>query len=375
MRKLALSIAVFLFVVFAFSIYSQLELPAPTGSYAVGQTIHRWVDDSRPEVLTEDPNDVRGLVAVIWYPAQPGSGEIKGYFPYLSSLSDAMIQSGEVRPWEVWGLRFVRSQTRFEASPVKSELPFPVVILSPGNGTNVEFYSGLAGELASHGYVVVGINHPYDVAAAELSDGGVAPYDKGQWSLDAAGHQAYTVERIRVRTADMLFALGKIGEMNKDGPLAGLLDLNSVAAAGHSLGGITASEACKADRRFQACLNFDGLQRGGPFSLEETAIPPEQPFLFLTKESQLHPRLLERFELTSESYWVVVHGASHQSFTDGPLLRPSLLPGPNQEDQFMNMIQKYTLAFLDHSLKEQPDDLLSKTGSDEEVSVKAFPSN
>jgi hypothetical protein len=172
-----------------------------------------------------------------------------------------------------------------------------------------------------------------------------------------------------------LFALEKVEEMNTDGPFAGLLDLNSVAAAGHSLGGITASEACKADRRFQACLNFDGLQRGGPFSMEEAAIPPEQPFLFLTKESQLHPRLLERFELTSESYWVVVHGASHQSFTDGPLLRPSLLPGPNQEDQFMELIQKYTLAFLDHSLKEQPDNLLSKTGSDEEVSVKAFPSN
>ncbi len=249
------------------------------------------------------------------------------------------------------------------------------MILSPGNGTNIEFYASLAGEIASHGYIVVGLNHPYDVAAVQLSDGRVAPYDKDQWSLEPNVHQTYITERIKVRTADVVFALEKLEEMNANGTFAGLLDLDSVAAAGHSLGGITASEACKADSRFNACLNFDGLQRGGPFSMEETAIPPQQPFMFLTKESQLHPKLIERFESMPESYWVVVHGASHQSFTDGPLLQPSLMPGSNQEDQFMNLIQKYTLAFLDQTLNGRPNSLLSNTVTNEQVSVKVFPSN
>jgi hypothetical protein len=109
--------------------------------------------------------------------------------------------------------------------------------------------------------------------------------------------------------------------------------------------------------------------------MDETAIPPEQPFLFLTKESQLHPRLLERFELISASYWVVVHGASHQSFTDGPSIRPSILPGPNQADEWMSLIQKYTLAFLDQTLKGQPSSLFSKSKANETVSVSIFPSN
>lgn len=375
MRKITLCIALVLVISSSLSIYAQLELPAPTGPYAVGQMILRWVDASRPEVLTEDPNDVREVVAVIWYPAEPESGVKEGYFPHLASLSSAMIQSEEVKPWEVFGLRFIRSETRFEASPVKNVHPFPVVILSPGNGTNVEFYSVLAGELASHGYVVVGIDHPYDVPAVALSDGRVAPYDKDQWSLDAVDHQAYITERIKVRTGDMVFALENVEELNTEGPFAGLLDLNSVAAAGHSLGGITASEACKADRRLGACLNFDGLQRGGPFSMEETAIPPEQPFLFLTKEARLPPRLLERFETMSETYWVVIHGASHQSFTDGPSLQPTFLPGPNQADERMSLIQKYTRAFLDQTLKEQPSSLLSKSTANETVSVNIFPSN
>jgi len=250
------------------------------------------------------------------------------------------------------------------------------VLFSPGNGTNIEFYSSLAGEIASHGYIVVGINHPYDVAAVELSNGSVAPYDKHQWLLSPSEHEAYTAERIKVRIADVLFALDQLTALNSSvtSPLAGMFDLDSVAVAGHSLGGIIASEACKADPRFKTCLNFDGLQRGGPFSMAESALPPSQPFLFLTKESELHPKLVERFESTSESYWVVIHGASHDSFTDGPLLQPALLPIPNQADGYMNLIQKYTLAFLDRTLKLQPRGLLSVAIEREDVSVKVFPS-
>jgi len=171
------------------------------------------------------------------------------------------------------------------------------------------------------------------------------------------------------------FVVDRLNDLRSTGRFAGIIDLNSIAVGGHSLGGITASEACKADPRFKACLNLDGLQGGGPFSMEETAIPPEQPFLFLTKESELHPKLLERFESMDESYWITVHGASHQSFTDGLLLQPTLLPGSNQADQLMSWIQKYTLAFLDQTLKGQPNGMLSKTTSRGSVSVRVFPSN
>ena len=373
--KTALLIGVFVLLVLSLSSYSQLELPAPSGPYAVGLILLKWGDVSRPEALTEDPNDVREVVALLWYPAEAGTGVKAGYFPQLAAVSDALIQSGEVEWWQVSGLRFVRSESRFGANPVKAERPFPALILSPGNGTNIEFYASLAGEIASHGYIVIGINHPYDVPAVELANGMVAVYRKDQWLLDAKAHQEYSTERIKVRTADVLFTLEQLDELNSTGPFAGMLELNSIAVGGHSLGGITASEACKADPRFKACLNFDGLQRGGPFSMEETAVPPEQPFLFLTKESQLHPTLVERFNSTGESYWVIVHGASHQSFTDGPSLQPSVVPGANQADRQMSLIQKYTLAFLDQTLKGQPNRLLSKTVAQEDVSVTVFPSH
>jgi dienelactone hydrolase len=326
--------------------------------------------------MTEDPDDFREVMAMVWYPAETHTGVDAGYFPDLPAISDALAGSGEVTWWEVMGLRFVRSESRLDAIPLQNQAPYPVVLLLPGNATNIEFYSSLAGEIASHGYIVVGLNHPYDVPAVELSDGRIAPYDKEQWSLDRAAHQAYIRERHPVKVMDVLFALDQLvlANSNPENPLAGKLDLESLAVAGHSLGGLVASEACKADPRFKACINVDGLQQGGPFSVEESAVPPSQPFLFLTKEAQLHPNLVEKFESTAESYWVVIHGTAHDSFTDGPLLRSLIWPGSTQAEEHMILIQKYTLAFLNQILKDRASHLLAESSEREDISVKAFPS-
>jgi predicted dienelactone hydrolase len=373
--RLASLVGVCLLLVVSLSIYSQLELPAPGGPYEVGRMVVKWVDSTRPEVLTEDPQDAREVIAMVWYPAETGMGENAAYFPHLPVVADSLVQSGEVTRWQVWGLQFVRSEVLLDATPIKAEHPFPVVIFSPGNGTNIEFYTSLAGEIASQGYIVLGLNHPYDVPAVELSSGKIARYDKEQWTLSQEENQQYIAERIKVRVTDVIHVLEQLEEMNETGPFAGVLDLDSVAVAGHSLGGITASEACKVYSRVKACLNFDGLQQGGPFSMDESAVPPAQPFFFLTKEPQLHPKLVERFESMTESYWVVVHGATHQSFTDGPLLQPSLFPVPNRADEWMGLIQQYSIAFLNHVLKGQPDDLLYNTTDKMDVSVKVFRRN
>jgi dienelactone hydrolase len=333
------------------------------------------MDTSRPEVLTANPDDFREVIALIWYPAESGTGTKNAYFPGLSIVSKTLVESGEVASWEVFGLQFIRSQILLNAKPMKSAAPYPVLIFSPGNGTNIEFYNRLASEIASHGYMVVGLNHPYDVAAVELLDHKIAQFYEEQDALNRQANQVFIAVRIKVRTLDVLFVLQQLEDLNAKGPLAGMLDLKSAAVAGHSLGGITASEACKAVSRFRACLNFDGLQKGGPFSTEATAVPPNQPFLFITKESQLHPSLIEKFKSMQESYWIVIHGASHDSFTDGPSLQPSLLPISNNADQIMLLIQKYTLAFLDQILKGQTSSLLARSVHLQDVSVEVYPSD
>jgi hypothetical protein len=78
--KIALLIGSLVLILLTLSIFLQLELPAPSGSYTVGRTIFRWIDTSRPEVLTEDPSDFREVMALVWYPAVSETGSKTGYF-------------------------------------------------------------------------------------------------------------------------------------------------------------------------------------------------------------------------------------------------------------------------------------------------------
>src|SRR6266511_6490533 len=45
------------------------RLPQPSGPYAIGTLTYHWVDNARPEIFTDDPNDRRELMVQIWYPA------------------------------------------------------------------------------------------------------------------------------------------------------------------------------------------------------------------------------------------------------------------------------------------------------------------
>lgn len=373
-RLIALGGAVVVLCLFL-SLALQLDLPKPTGPYTVGRTTTNWVDASRSEVITADPNDTRELPTSIWYPAETGTGTKATYFPNLDQVAQNLSASGEVGRLEVAGLPLIRSNSYENAAVSNTETTYPVLLLSPGNGTNVEFYAALADELASHGYVVVGLNHPYDGAAVSLSNGRVAQFAAVPPSTDREANQTQVRERIDVRTADALFALDQLQTLNADpeNPLAGRLDLTRVGIMGHSLGGITAAQACQQDPRLKACLNLDGLQEGGAFSAHRDPQLPTQPFMFITKEEEMMRPLVKLFEaLPSESYQVTIHGATHDSFTDGPLLLPSLLPITNKADRIHTLTREYTLAFFDQVLNGQSNPLLATPLSDGQVSVEIY---
>jgi pimeloyl-ACP methyl ester carboxylesterase len=205
-------------------------------------------------------------------------------------------------------------------------------------------------------------------------DGGrVAQFVEGPSALGE--RQEWVSQRIVERTADALFVLEQLTSLNSQagGLFAGHLDLEHIAIMGHSLGGITAAGACRHDRRLKACLNMDGIQLGGPFSTKEIDPPPQQPFMMITKEAQLHPTFIAKFAaIPAGSYRVVLYGAQHDSFSDGPLLQPSLLPIANQADRILDQTRTYTRAFFDETLKDQPSVLLAKPVQSEKVAVEVY---
>jgi dienelactone hydrolase len=309
-------------VTFGAATATHLALPAPSGAHAIGRLRLAWVDQRRAESVTPDEGDRREVIAEVWYPAQADGGSATLYVPELDRIADALVGSGELGAVQAWGLRFVRAHGRMDAAVAATPERFPVVVLSPGGATNAEFYASFAEDLASLGYVVIGLNHPYDVAAVALQNGTVATYSRPE-----PPRAEYVETRVAERVADIRFALDRLAELEAgDGPLGGRLDLDRVGVMGHSLGGIAAAQACVVDPRLDACLNLDGVQGGGPFSVRPGGAVPAQPFLFVTKETSLAPPIEQLFVEHVTAARIVIAGAAHGDFSDGPLFEPSLNP-------------------------------------------------
>jgi dienelactone hydrolase len=307
-------------LVFMVGTAARQKLPEPTGSFGVGRTRLSWVDDERPERFHPERN--REIIAEVWYPAEPHTGRPCAYFPELDAIANESVQGGRLTGLEVWGLGQIRCHGRADATFAATTAACPVVLLSPGNATNVEFYATYAEDLASRGVVVFGVNHPYDVTAVRLHDGTVALYvEHTSGDLEAVN------VRIDERVADARFLIDRLQDLNEgDGPLAKHLDLKRIGIMGHSLGGITASAACAVDSRLAACINIDGLRAGNPYSVRPQDKTPPQPFTYVGKDRTISSETRRLVEDNPRGALVVIPGAQHMDFADSNMFVPTLNP-------------------------------------------------
>lgn len=349
------------------STFAYLRLPGVTGSDSVGRVLTLLTDNARSDPQSP-AGDYRRVPLTVWYPADRDASPIAPYVPELSTISAGLEASGELSGIQVAGLGLVTANAHAGAAVATSDATYPVVLLSPGNATNVAFYGALAEELASHGYVVVGIDHPYQSAAVDI--GGVVAVYAGDGPPGAS-----VAGKIEERVADIRFVLDRlVADAAGLSPLQGRLDLQHVAAVGHSNGGIAAAEACMVDSRLSACVNIDGQAAGGPFSAVAPPTVPRTPFLFLTKETVLHPALEAVFETAPrDAYRVVVPAATHGDFTDGARLEPRVLPVDGTADAVLTIERGFALAFLDHALRGAPESRFRSVAAATDVSVMVYP--
>lgn len=122
--------------------------------------------------------------------------------------------------------------------------------------------TGLAEELASHGYVVVTIDHPGETSEVEFPDGRVRTI---QMPPTTPTDPVLSRLMMATRFADIRFVLSQLR-----GPA---LDLRRIGIYGHSAGGATAAQAMDENPEFKAAVNLEGyldylpLQPGQPNEL------------------------------------------------------------------------------------------------------------
>ncbi|MFJ7147212.1 hypothetical protein ACIQVT_03280 [Streptomyces sp. NPDC100445] len=342
--------------------------PEPSGRFAVGTRVVQWTDVRRPESFTADPRDRRTVVVQLWYPARPSPAGARRA-RYLGrtehearTVSDALAHEVGLPGFLVDGVPRAHSHAVVDAPVAGGGGRFPVVLFSPGSGGVRTQNTAWAEELASHGYVVAALDHPYDSAAVVLTDGRTIR-SRTTSTGDRDEDEKLAVGWTAVRAADLCFVLTQLERLDAGvitGPLTGRLDTGRVAATGHSLGGAAALRAARQDGRFDAVIDLDGYPHG-------PASPSlHRPVLALTQaitpgtDPRYLPRLTEALRNnTATSYRLTVPGATHLTFMDGPLYLPPVpsIVGSLGRTESPHVVAATTLAFLDTTLRHGPGDL------------------
>ncbi|UNO39247.1 alpha/beta hydrolase [Streptomyces sp. MST-110588] len=366
-----------------------VRLPVPTGPYAVGTRHLHLVDDRRndPFAPTVTP---RELMVQVWYPtigpaasasetsavstasAVPAVSAASGYgkggrgrAPYLSAGLVPMVERRFTLPQG--SLERVRTDAR-PGAPVHPALrDAPVVFFGPGRQDPAATGTAFAQDLASHGYVVLGVNHTYD-GPVEFPDGRVIEQNP------ATGDPALLRKYSDVRAADLSFVLDALTGRRGPGPapcLTAAVSRERVGVFGHSLGGSAAAEVMRTDDRFAAGACLDGALQT---AAAQTGLT--RPFMLFTEPLELPSW---RDFMAGHRAWgrrMVLAGARHYSFTDlAPLgvgLGLAQVWTPEQFAKYFGTIDgrrsqevtaAYVRAFFDHRLRGRPAPELDDPGS------------
>ena len=302
-------------------------------------------------------------MASVWYPAV-GNVRRHPVVPWMPAapLRALLVSAG----FDAGAAAAPRTAGREGAAPLRAPGRLPVIVFSHGNDGHRAEATIVVQELASHGYVVVTVDHTYD-AFSEFPDGRLTvPEDLSFTPWDHAHDIRFVLDRIE----DL--AAGRnpdVGGRPLPAGLGAALDLRRIGMLGWSKGATATALVMNQDRRVRAGLGFDGPMQSVPPVAEI-----DRPFMLMTAE------FTRDAEPSIEQFWSNLHGwrlnvqadgAAHSSYCDNQWLIPQLarIIGMSDEDlagwigtldpaRAVRIQQAYPLAFFDLHLRHQRQHLL-----------------
>ncbi len=370
------------------SVLPVFQLPEPTGAFPIGTVTLHLVDSARKETQGGRPGDHRELMIQIWYPAdRSGPGQ-----PYRSRAETSLVKEH---------LALARTHAAAGVPLAGARPRYPVVILTPSWTGRRSQNTVQAEELASHGFVVVGIDHPYATEWTVFPDGRTVPTKLGEF-LDCSTDETFAAgervaaEQLRIRTADVRFVLDELERIDRsdpDGRFTGRIDASRVGVFGHSFGGAVAAEACRDDSRVKAGANLDGLIFG-----EAMTKGIGKPYLVLADDTHMPTaaeldaatgaarrqlafdaedlRCIRRDLSEGGGFLGSIRGTRHMNFCDSPLYSPVKQlthAGPIRPERAMEIINAYLVSFFQATLNDADEPLLDAPSSPyPEVEIERF---
>lgn len=338
-------------------------LPSPTGPYQVGTTYYHWVDETRDEVFTDDPDDKRELVVRFWYPAQVEAGTPPvTYFPYGKEEASGFVaaQGDFIASVPAEEVALTPIDSYLDAPVSDAQSSYPVLIYSPGwPGTDAMATAQLQ-EMASHGYIIAGINYPYVSGWTIFPDGRMVVSNISDSMLDLS---------LEVGAQDQTFVLDRLEELNA-GPagerFSGRLGLDRIGTMGPSWGAWVTGLGCVLDDRLSAAL-FMGPHGSLPKAVIEAGL--NVPTMILDPEGEA-PTNEGFVSMNGPAYRLHLNGVSGLNMADFLLWPgmseslPAELVGQVEPTRGVKVVSSYALAFFDRYIKGEEASLLDGPSPD-----------
>ena len=347
-----IGVIIFAVVMFRTFVIRDYKGRETTGEYDLAQTEAILIDESRPETFEQDGSK-REVPVHFYFPANIGD------FPRNS---------------------------------------MPLVIFSHGAFGYYQSNTSTYMELASHGYVVVSLDHPYHSFFTKDTSGKSVTVDPEffKTALSVGGSDVpeseiydITSEWMRLRTADMNFVIDELKKAGSDNSLSAAwffdnknkdilmsvlkaADFDEIGLMGHSLGGAAAvTVGRRAD--ISAVIDIDGTMLGEETGVEDGVVqineePYETPLLAIDNEEHHQSQVdaarnsyayannvvLKNAVCGYETYF---KNAGHMNFTDLPLISPALAnmlgTGSVDSGECIDTMNSIILRFYDCYLKDQ----------------------
>lgn len=359
-------------------------IPSPSGPYPIGTRIYELTDPSRREIYS-GVDEARRFQIQVWYPSEAGSSaERSPWMENAKVFAPTIAAYLDLPSFFLDHLSLVEVPAYKDAQVAARDKGFPVILFSHGwNGFNAQ-NTGQALQLASHGFVVVGVQHPYGAVVTVFQDRRVAKNNPSALPGGVPDDEYEIAARKLVDqwAGDLGFALDFLEEQNNsaESPFHASLDLSRVGVYGHSTGGGAAIQFCGTDARCQAVLGQDPFMRPVSQAVLDNGLSQPSFFLFSqswadltdSRNNQLFNPFFSR--LTATYGAVYIEGTEHYDFSDLPLLSPLApqlgLKGPINGKRVTLIINDYLVSFFDATLNDGSRELFENPSPYEEVKLK-----
>jgi hypothetical protein len=356
--------------------------PIPTGPCAVGTTRMELYDISRKEIYSDNPDATRNLVVKLFYPARESFQEKQNYlYEKIEPFASLVSQRYAIPQWLTKRMFTIKTNAFVNAPLVENNMRYPVILFSHGLlGMPSDMYTVLLENLASNGFIVLAIDHPYFNLLTYYSDGTIVSSVALQTQfqqMNTEEQKNFQIKAIDVYKADIQFILDTLIQLDEDQTsiLYHHLNLNAIGVMGHSAGGTAAIELCRIDHRLKACIDLDGWY---DHIIGDT--PIEQPLLLIFGSKSIEVteptvEYLKRKQLSRDKYYtrekkiaehrralcngstcdmIIIDGASHEDFGDEVLLKWPLRGWAAPDEYWViQAVNNYCLQFFEKYLNHK----------------------